>query len=132
MMSHSGRAARREPRAPAIPAGTELAPELSAPRRDGAMVPHVGLDTAAVVDEAVTMLVLWRAPMLLGDAGPAISVLVSIAAQSEDLLFDAVADARDQGYTWREIAARLACSVRTAHRRFSGYAHQRGNLGSHD
>jgi len=53
-------------------------------------------------------------------------VLVSIAAQSEDLLFDAVADARDQGYTWREIAARLACSVRTAHRRFSGYAHQRG------
>jgi AraC-like DNA-binding protein len=113
MMSHGGRAARREPRAPAIPAGTELAPELSDPRRDGAMV-------------------LWRAPMLLGDAGPAISVLVSIAAQSEDLLFDAVADARDQGYTWREIAARLACSVRTAHRRFSGYAHQRGNLGSHD
>jgi hypothetical protein len=47
------------------------------------MVPHVGLDTAAVVDEAVTMLVLWRAPMLLGDAGPAISVLVSIAAQSD-------------------------------------------------
>jgi len=132
MMSHGGRAARREPRAPAIPAGTELAPELSDPRRDGAMVPHVGLDTAAVVDEAVTMLVLWRAPMLLGDAGPAISVLVSTAAQSEDLLFDAVADARDQGYTWREIAARLACSVRTAHRRFSGYAHQRGNLGSHD
>ena len=132
MTSRGGRAARREPRATAIPAGTELSPELSDPRRDGAMVPHVGLDTAAIVDEAVTALVLLRAPMLLGDSGPAISVLASIAAQSEDLLFDAVADARDQGYTWREIADRLACSKRTARRRFSGYAHQRGNLGSYD
>jgi len=132
MMSRGGRAARREPRATATPAGTELLPELSDPRRDGAMVPYLGLDTAAVVDEAATTLVLLRAPMLLGDAGPAISVLVSIAAQSEDLLFDAVADAREQGYTWREIADRLACSARTAHRRFSGHVHQRGNLGSYD
>jgi hypothetical protein len=69
-----------------------------------------------VVGDAVTLLVLLRAPMRLGDEGPAISVLRSIIIQAEDLLFDAVAGARDQGYTWDEIAGRLACSTATARR----------------
>lgn len=36
-------------------------------------------------------------------------------------LHDAVADARDQGYTWEQIADRLATSVSTARRRYRAY-----------
>ncbi|MDQ1394206.1 MAG: hypothetical protein QOF30_3183, partial [Acidimicrobiaceae bacterium] len=39
--------------------------------------------------------------------------------------WDAVADARDQGYTWDEIADRLATSVSTARRRYAAYSHWR-------
>ena len=85
-----------------------------------------------VVGDAVTLLVLLRAPMRLGDEGPAISALSSIIIQAEDLLFDAVAGARDQGYTWDEIAGRLACSTAAACRRYSGRARQKGAVGHHD
>ena len=62
------------------------------PRRDCAIAPSRRVEHHGVSEsEAVTSLVLLRAPMRLGDSGPAISVLVSLAAQSEDLLFDAVA-----------------------------------------
>jgi hypothetical protein len=99
--------------------------ELVDPRRDRALFPYTDECTAALVDEAVTCLVLMRAPMLLGDAGPAISVLVSLATEAEDRLFEAVASAREQGYTWDEIASRLGCSADTARRRYSPYGRQR-------
>jgi hypothetical protein len=37
------------------------------------------------------------------------------------MLWDAVADARDQGYTLDEMSDRLATSVTTARRRYSAY-----------
>jgi len=42
------------------------------------MTPYIDDGTAALVDEAATNLILTRAPMLFGDAGPSISVLVSL------------------------------------------------------
>jgi hypothetical protein len=102
--------------------------EFTDPRADDAMVPYTGEDTAVVVDEAVASLVLLRAPMWLGDAGPTISVLVSLAAEVEDLLFEAVADARDQDYTWDEIAARLASTASTTRRRYAGYTRWRASI----
>ena len=98
------------------------------PAQNDAMVPYTGEDTAVVVDEAVASLVLLRAPMWLGDAGPTISVLVSLAAEVEDLLFEAVADARDQDYTWDEIAARLASTASTTRRRYAGYTRWRASI----
>jgi len=101
--------------------------EFSDPRRDGAIVPYTDDDTAALLDDAVTSLVLMRAPMQLADAGPTISVLVSLAVEAEGLLCDGVADARDQGYRWTEIASRLAISPATARRRYAAYSRRRRN-----
>ena len=89
------------------------------------MVPYTDEDSARLVDEAVTSLVLLRSPMRLGDAGPAISVLVSLAAQADDLLFEAVSNARQQDYTWDEIAGRLACSAVAARHRYASYARRK-------
>jgi hypothetical protein len=113
-------------------ADIDVPPRSSDPRRDGDMVPFTGEDSAVVVGEAVTLLVLLRAPMRLGDEGPVISVLRSIISHSGGLAVDAVAGARDQAYTWDEIGGRLACSTATARRRYSGWARQRGSIDHHD
>jgi hypothetical protein len=95
--------------------------ELLDPRRDCAVAPYTDEHSARLLDEAATSLVLLRSPMWLGDAGPAISALASLAAQADDLLFEAIASARDQDYTWDEIAGRLACSAITARRQYAPY-----------
>ena len=90
-MSQGGeRTAHRACLADGLP-DADLSPASSDPRRDGAIVPFTGEDSSVVVGDAVTLLVLLRAPMRLGDEGPAISALSSIIIQAEDLLFDAVA-----------------------------------------
>jgi len=105
--------------------GSDEPPSPTDTRRDSALVPYVGQDSVPVLDEAVTSLVLMRSPMWLGDAGPTISVLVSIVAQAQEMLCGAVMSARDQGYTWDEVAGRLACSTTTARRRYSVYRRPR-------
>lgn len=96
--------------------------EWGDPRRDRALIPYVDEECAVILDEAVTSLALVRAPMWLGDAGPTVSVLVSLAEAIAGRLWDAVAEARDQGYTWDEIASRLAASPAGARRRYGPYA----------
>jgi hypothetical protein len=98
------------------------------PCRDRTLVPYTDADTAAVVEAAVASLVMVRAPMWLGDPGPTISVLVSVAAEADSRLGDAVADSRDRGYSWDQIAGRLAVSVGTARCRYAGYAAWRTTL----
>lgn len=95
------------------------------PRRDGTIVPHADVDTAAVIDQAVESLILLRSPMHLGDPAATISVLVSLIAEAEGRLADAVADARDQDYPWDAIATRLTTTASTAQRRYAGYARTR-------
>lgn len=104
--------------------------EAGDPRRDRTLVPYADCDTARVVQEAVAQLVVLRAPMWSGDAAAAISVLVSVAAEAESLLFDVVAEARDQGYSWERIAWRLATSAGTARRRYGAYARWPGRSAS--
>ena len=91
------------------------------PRRNRTAFPCTDNDTATLIHEAAKNLTIFRAPMGLGDAGATVSVLVSLAGEADSQLWDAVADARDQGYTWDHIADRLATSVTTARRRYSGY-----------
>ena len=96
--------------------------EWTDPRRNDTAIPYTDDDTYTLIDEAAYTLTIFRAPMSFGDAGAAVSVLVSLAAEAEGRLHDAVADARDQGYTWNQIADRLATSEPTARRRYAAYA----------
>lgn len=98
------------------------------PRDDRTAIPHTDADSVAVIDEAIETLVLLRAPMSLGDAAATISVLVSLAAEVDSRLPDAVADARDQDYSWDDIATRLATTAADAKSRYADYARWRKPL----
>lgn len=99
--------------------------EVCDPGRDRAMLAYTDADTARVIEEAVAWLVAVRAPAWAGDPGPRISVLVSLAGEAEDRVYDAVADAREGGYSWDQIASRLCTTVAAARRRYGGYARWR-------
>ena len=98
------------------------------PRQDHSAIPYTDGDTIALVDQALESLVLLRSPMELGDAGATVSALVSLIAAANSRLPDAVGDARDQGYSWDDIASRLATTTPTARRRYAAYARWRTPL----
>jgi hypothetical protein len=98
---------------------------FSDPRRDHTAIPFTDADTQALIDRAVDSLVIFRCPMGLGDAGATVSALVSLIAEADGRLADAVADARDQDYTWDDIASRLATTTTTARRRYAVYTRRR-------
>jgi hypothetical protein len=87
------------------------------PRRPHPDHPIVDDDSATVVDEAVRSLTMLRSPLEDGDAGARLHALASLIAQAETFITDTVAAARDQGYTWPEIANRLALTTTTTRRR---------------
>jgi len=111
----------------AHPDASELAPcwEQTDPRRDRTAIPYTDDNTYTLINDAAYTLTTFRAPMSVGDAAAAVSVFVSLAAEADGRLHDAVADARDQGYTWDQIADRLATSESTARRRYAAYANWR-------
>jgi DNA-directed RNA polymerase specialized sigma24 family protein len=94
-------------------------------RANGALHPYNDADSAEVFEEAVSALVLLRAPMWLGDAAVTTSVLVTLAREAKDRLRDAVVAARDQDYSWEEIARSLGTSVSTARRRYGDHGQDR-------
>jgi hypothetical protein len=75
-------------------------------RRDHHLAPSTGEDTEAVLDEALASPGILRAPGWAGDAGVDLHVLTSLIAEATSRLNGAVADARDQHYSWAEIADR--------------------------
>ncbi len=91
---------------------------------DHTAIPATDCVTAALIDGAVAELI-GRRNGCTDDAGARVSALVSLAAEAHDRLHDAVADARDQCYSWDDIAQRLATSTATARRRFAAYARVR-------
>jgi hypothetical protein len=54
--------------------------------------------------------------------------LASLIAEAQNQLPDAVAEARCDGYTWAEIAGRLATTAGTARRRYGSYARWRASV----
>jgi hypothetical protein len=83
--------------------------------------PYLADDTAAVIDEAIDSLVTLRAGSA-GDAGAQLCAIASLTAELESRVPEAVLEARDRGYTWNEIAARLGRrSAPATRRRFSLY-----------
>lgn len=91
-----------------------------APLWDYTGLPYTDHVCRQLVDNAVTGLILVRGgdPR---DPGATISILVSLIADADARLPDAVADARHQGYTWKRIAERLGSTVSAARHRFAGY-----------
>lgn len=96
-------------------------------RRDKTAIPSTDAYTIALIDDTVEFLVVVRGGGI-GDAGAALSCLVSLIGEADSRLADVVADARDQGYTWDDIADRLAASASGARRRYAGYARWRRSV----
>ena len=91
---------------------------------DRSAIPATDATTAELIDHAVATLIRCRHGRT-DDAGARISALVSLAAEADGRLDDAVADARDQGCTWDHIAERLASTIPTARRRYAAYTRGR-------
>ena len=84
---------------------------MADPRRRYPADPLVDDESEAVLVVAVDDLVLLRSPMWSGDAGAVLHALASLAAQIQQWLPDAVADARDQEYSWSEIARMIGVTA---------------------
>ena len=95
------------------------------PRRFPPPIAVVDDDFAAVLDDAVSSLVVLRSPMLLGDALAEMHALTSLAAQIRVRLPSVVADARDQGHTWGEITGQLDCGMARTLLRHAGRTRSR-------
>jgi hypothetical protein len=93
---------------------------MATTRRDHYESPHIGPDSAAVLEEALASLGMLRNPMgWLGDGGAEIQLLVSLMAEVERQLPKAVALARDQEYSWAEIGDLLGTTRAAAWQRFA-------------
>lgn len=79
--------------------------------------PHTDEDTYDVLDAALLALA-ERKGLWLGTGTDLIHLLASLIAQAERALPEAVADARDEGHSWTDIAHLLATSPTQAWLRF--------------
>jgi len=95
------------------------------PRRFPPPIAVVDDDLDAVLDDAVSSLVVMRSPMLSGDALAEMHALTSLAAQIRVRLPSVVADARDQGHTWGEITGQLGCGMARTLLRHAGRTRSR-------
>jgi hypothetical protein len=90
------------------------------PRRDHYIEPATGPDSEAVIEAAIESLGALRGLAWLGDAGVTLHLLVSLIHQAEQRLPTAVADARDQDYTWAQIADLHGVTRASAWQRYAG------------
>lgn len=91
------------------------------PRRDHYITPATGDDTERVLDDAIETLGTIRGLPWLGDAGVTLHLLTSITIEAERRLPRAVADARDQEYSWAQIADLLGVTRASAWQRYAGH-----------
>lgn len=91
---------------------------------DHTLIPFADVASHAILDHILTCLVLVRGGDLR-DPGAAISSLVTLIAQAEARLSEAVADARDHSYTWDRIAERLGSTIPAARHRYANHARWR-------
>ena len=75
-------------------------PRLRLARPGQLPAPATGQDSLQVLDEAIDQLARLRTPCWPGDSGVRLHALASLIAQAQQLLPEAVHDARDQELTW--------------------------------
>jgi hypothetical protein len=77
-----------------------------------------GDDSLHVLDDAIDQLARLRTPYRPGDSAARLHALASLIAQAQQLLPQAVHDARDQELTWTQIGELLNTTAATAARRY--------------
>jgi hypothetical protein len=90
------------------------------PRRDHYIEPATGEDSRAVLDAAIESLGTLRSLQWLGDAGATLHLVASLLAEARSRLPRAVADAKDQEYSWGQVAELLGVTRASAWQRYAG------------
>ena len=80
--------------------------------------PRIDQISEQVTGEAVEQIAKLRTTYWLADAAVHLHALTSLIMQAQQLLPAAVADARDQDYTWAQIGQLLNLTPRSAARRY--------------
>ena len=93
---------------------------MKEPRRDHYVEPATGQDSRAVLDAAIESLGTLRGLQWVGDAGATLHLLASLVAEASSRVPRAVADARDQEYSWGQVAELLGVTRASAWQRFAG------------
>jgi DNA-directed RNA polymerase specialized sigma24 family protein len=94
--------------------------ELIDPHEDRTAVAYRDNLTEGLVDDAVESLIVMRAGSP-NDGGAQLSVLTSLIEELDSRVPEAVFAARDQGYTWQEIAERLRVAESTARQHYGDH-----------
>ena len=95
-------------------------PALHLARPGQQPAPRTGDDSLQVLNQAIDDLARLRTAYWLGDSAVHLHALASLIAQAEQLLPQAVHDARDQELTWAQIGELLNTTATTAARRYRG------------
>jgi hypothetical protein len=95
-------------------------PPLRLTRPGQLPAPATGQDSLQAPDEAIDQLARLRTPYWPGDSAVRLHALASLIAQAQQLLPQAVHDARDQELTWAQIGELLNVTATTAARRYCG------------
>jgi hypothetical protein len=93
-------------------------PALRLTRPGQPPTPRTGDDSLAVLNQAIDDLARLRTAYWLGDSAVRLHALASLIAQAQQLLPEAVHDARDQELTWTQIGELLGTTATTAARRY--------------
>jgi hypothetical protein len=93
---------------------------MSEPRRDHYIAPATGADSEAVLDAAIASLGTLRGLEWVGDAGATLHLVASLFAEARSRVPRAVADARDQEYSWAQIADLLGVTRASVWQRYAG------------
>ena len=93
-------------------------PRLRLTRPGQLPAPAAGDDSLQVLTDAIDQLARLRTPYWLGDSAVRLHTLTSLITQAEQLLPDAVHDARKQELTWAQIGELLNTTAATAARRY--------------
>ena len=96
-------------------------PPLRLARPGQLPAPATGQDSLQVLDEAIDQLARLRTPYWLGDSAVRLHALTSLITQAQQLLPQAIHDARDQELTWAQIGELLGTTAGTAAGRYRNH-----------
>jgi hypothetical protein len=96
-------------------------PPLRLARPGQLPAPAAGPDSLQITGEAIDQLARLRTPYWLGDSAVRLHALTSLITQAQQLLPQAVHDARDQELTWTQIGELTGTTAGTAARRYRNH-----------
>jgi hypothetical protein len=92
---------------------------MGEPRRDHYLAPAVSDDSESVLEAALDRLAELRGLPRAGDAAVTLHLLGSLIAEAERRLPHAVADAKQQDFSWAQIGDLLGVTRASAWQRYS-------------